>query len=290
MSTAILAAYIDTLTVWYPPKDVLDSVRNNLGEFNHLILAFWLPNGATDVAQAWSNGTFPQDAAEKLHDAGTKVLVSAGGATLEPITAWLTGSGSDGATFGRAVAAFAQNNDLDGIDFDLEDPAYQSNPEKAIEWTVAATQAAKEAFPGAIISHAPQAPYFDPVFGNGPYLSIDQQVGDLIDFYNIQFYNQQTTSYDSFDTLFIQANGWSPDSAVQQIHEAGIPYERIVVGKPLLTSDATNTGWVSAPNLAQWLSQARAQGITPAGVMTWQFHSDQCSAEWSRTVAAGLQS
>ena len=43
-----------------------------------------------------------------------------------------------------------------------------------------------------IVTHAPVAPWFSPgKFPSGAYLTIDQTVGDLIDWYNIQFYNRK---------------------------------------------------------------------------------------------------
>lgn len=53
--------------------------------------------------------------------------------------------------------------------------------------------------PFHIVSHAPQGPYFSPFFSStGAYLQVDEKVGHYIDFYNIQFYNQVGTTYDSY--------------------------------------------------------------------------------------------
>lgn len=47
--------------------------------------------------------------------------------------------------------------------------------------------------------HAPQAPYFSTAYArNGGYLAVDQEVGDLIDLYLVQFYNQGNTGYDTY--------------------------------------------------------------------------------------------
>ena len=43
-----------------------------------------------------------------------------------------------------------------------------------------------------ILTHAPVAPWFSPgKFPSGAYLTIDRTVGDLIDWYNVQFYNRK---------------------------------------------------------------------------------------------------
>ena len=68
----------------------------------------------------------------------------------------------------------------------------------------------------------------------GGYLKIDSEVGPLIDFYNIQFYNQQTTSYDSYETLFVQSNGWAKGTSVGELIGKGVQREKIVIGKPVI--------------------------------------------------------
>jgi len=44
-----------------------------------------------------------------------------------------------------------------------------------------------------ILTHGPVAPWFSPggKFPGGAYLTIDKTVGDLIDWYNVQFYNRK---------------------------------------------------------------------------------------------------
>jgi len=34
-------------------------------------------------------------------------------------------------------------------------------------------------------------------------MTVNNKVGNLIDFYNVQFYNQGNNAYDTYDTLFI---------------------------------------------------------------------------------------
>jgi chitinase len=57
----------------------------------------------------------------------------------------------------------------------------------------------RELLPTHVISHAPQAPYFaGNHYKNGGYQTVHAKVGNLIDFYNIQFYNQEATTYDTY--------------------------------------------------------------------------------------------
>jgi len=281
-ASPVLNVYIDQLSLWYPPDQVLSSILDNLGAFNHALLAFWLqPGQVADVATAWSDGTtFPADAIDKFHAAGVKVMVSAGGGTETPIT-----SGLDPKAYGTGVAQFAKQYGLDGVDLDIEDtPAFEAGT--ATDWLVTVTEAIKDAMPDAIVSHAPQAPYFMSSYKSN-YLQVEQQAGSLIDFYNVQFYNQDTTGYDTYETLFVKADGWAAGSSVGEIHAAGIPLEKILVGKPMVKADADNTGYVPVASLASFIEQGIAAGIASGGAMTWQWNIDTLStnAEWSEAVA-----
>ena len=71
---------------------------------------------------------------------------------------------------------------------------------------------------------------------------MNNQVGSTIDFYNIQFYNQGGTTYDSYDTLFRKSNGWSTGTSVKQIIDSGVPRNKVFVCKPATQNDAANTG------------------------------------------------
>ena len=86
-----------------------------------------------------------------------------------------------------------------------------------------------------LLTHAPQAPYFvgRPHYKNGGYLTIDQEVGDLIDFYNIQFYNQGSSRYDTYDGLFKVSGGEWPGSSVLEMIKNGIDKRKIIIGKPV---------------------------------------------------------
>jgi len=63
---------------------------------------------------------------------------------------------------------------------------------------------------------------------------------------------------------------------------------KIVVGKPVLTSDATNTGYMDKNALADAVNRANQEGKWHAGVMFWQFCSDK-NAETIRTVISNLK-
>lgn len=101
-----------------------------------------------------------------------------------------------------------------------------------------------------------------------------KKVGSTIDFYNVQFYNQGNTKYDTFDGLFIQSGSVFSGTALNEIIKRGIPSKKLVIGKPVTQADAANTGLVSHTDLGKWIAQAYTQYKWYAGVMYWQYVSD----------------
>jgi len=111
--------------------------------------------------------------------------------------------------------------------------------------------------PDGIITHAPQAPYFkDDYYMHRGYVAVHEAVGDLINFYNIQFYNQGDTRYDTYDELFVKATGKFSGTALIEIANKGVDANKLVLGKPVNTGDASNTGFIECNTLANYISQA----------------------------------
>lgn len=108
----------------------------------------------------------------------------------------------------------------------------------------------------------------------------------MIDFYNIQFYNQGSTRYESYTSLFEVAEGWSTGTAVREIWNGGIPLSKIVVGKPITKAGVVNSGFVPMDQLASFFQQAKSNGILPRGFMGWQWSLDvnELNAQWARTL------
>lgn len=122
-----------------------------------------------------------------------KLLVSAFGSTQSP-----TSAGYDPTQTAINLATFANNNLFDGVDIDWEDtPAFNNGVGE--NWLITFTTVLRQHLNStSIISHAPQAPYFSPgLYPKNAYLTVDQSVGSMIDFYNVQFYNQGVGMYDS---------------------------------------------------------------------------------------------
>lgn len=108
---------------------------------------------------------------------------------------------------------------------------------------------------------------------------MNAQVGSLIDWYNVQFYNQG--EYTTCTGLLTQSSSTYPSSSVFEIHSvAGVDLNKIVIGKPVGPGDANN-GQIDATTLAGCVSQAKGMGWA-AGVMAWEY-PDATSA-WITTV------
>jgi len=180
------------------------------------------------------------------------------------------------------MAAWVIQYGLDGVDVDYEDfGAFDSGT--AEPWLITFTQALRASLPQGqyILTHAPVAPWFTPNrWTNGGYLGINQQVGNLIDWYNVQFYNQGSSEYTTCSGLLTASSSAWPNSAVFQIAASGVPLNKIVIGKPATTGDATN-GYMDPNTLAQCLQSGQAQGWS-GGAMTWEW--PDATTAWIATV------
>ena len=105
-------------------------------------------------------------------------------------------------------------------------------------------------------------------------MTVHKNVGSTIDFYNVQFYNQGDTMYNTYDRLFVNSGSTFAGTAVNEIIKRGIPSKKIVIGKPVTAADAANTGWVNHDDLGKWVAQAYQQNKWFAGIMYWQYVSD----------------
>jgi len=127
------------------------------------------------------------------------------------------------------------------------------------------------------------APWFsETVYGANSYLYVDAQAGSDIDWYNIQFYNQGTTEYTTCAGLLTASSTTYPDTALFQISASGVTLDKLVIGKPAITADAT-TGYMAPATLATCVEQAQGEGWD-AGVMTWEY--PDAAASWIATVRA----
>ncbi|PFH46496.1 glycoside hydrolase family 18 protein, partial [Amanita thiersii Skay4041] len=249
----------------------------------HSALCFLLVHGAADNAKQWT--TLTDDQRKKIktayHKAGTKLIVSAFGATDKPTT-----SGVDAKQTAKKFADWVKQYHLDGIDIDYED-LYAFHNGTAEKWLIDFTTELRSHLPKEhyIITHAllTHCPRFSPKkWSGGGYLSIDKKIGHMINWYNIQFYNQGESEYtDCHGLLFKSSSTW-PQSSVFEIHANGVPLPKLVIGKPATKKDASN-GHMEPSTLADCLKQAKDKKWN-AGAMGWQW--PRADNGWFKTVRA----
>jgi chitinase len=75
-------------------------------------------------------------------------------------------------------------------------------------------------------------------------MTVHSDVGHLIDFYNIQYYNQGNNPFESFEEIFLESTPNSPETSVKELLDKDIPIEMLVVGKPGSPEDVYSTGYV----------------------------------------------
>jgi len=229
LSLPIRFIYIDGITNWSSAAGLAASLGvpgyAPAHSYNYIALSFWLyPSKPADAALLWSNpstyfGTTTFGANDsairdtlksKYNNSGIKLLVSAFGPTQKP-----TSLGIDPAACATNLAKFVTDNILDGVDIDWEDtPAFQNGTGEA--WLITFTTTLRQLLPNAIITHSPQAPYFGgtALYPKNAYLAVHQAVGSMIQFYNVQFYNQGSTPYNTANLLFNCSGGWAPGTSV----------------------------------------------------------------------------
>ncbi|OBZ73875.1 Endochitinase 3 [Grifola frondosa] len=226
--------------------------------FNVFLLSFLLIEGAWDKAEEWTELSAADRTSVKSQyaAAGIKLMVSAFGSTDVPTT-----TGADPITTANTMAAWVQEFDLDGIDVDYEDfDAIDAGTGEA--WLISFTTQLRSQLPEGqyIITHAPVAPWFSPnIWPGGGYLKVDSEVGSLIDWYNVQFYNQGSSEYTTCSGLLTTSSSTWPQSALFQIIASGVPSSKLVIGKPGTSADAT-TGYIDPSTLAGCISQAKSEG------------------------------
>ncbi|KAG1897875.1 glycoside hydrolase family 18 protein [Suillus fuscotomentosus] len=248
---------------------------SEISGFNVFALSFLVEYGAADQAQEWEELTAAQRSSilSEYDAAGISLIVSLFGSTETP-----TSSGYDPIDTANTMAAWVIEYGLQG-DF----AAFDAGTGAAEQWLGNFTTQLRTQLPQGqyILTHAPVAPWFSPdMWGGGGYLWVNSAVGDMIDWYNVQFYNQGTTEYTTCDGLLYNSSTTWPESALFQIADSGVPLDKLVIGKPATAAQATN-GYIDPSLLASCVSSAYASGWN-GGVMVWEYPYAESS--WIATV------
>ena len=72
-----------------------------------------------------------------------------------------------------------------------------------------------------------------------------------------------------------------------EINKRGVDLKKLVITKPILPHDATNTGYMAPQDLRNAVDKALSDHKWMAGISHWQYPSDT-SGNTIKTVAGGL--
>jgi len=249
--------------------------------YNVFIMSFWLsstgPNYKASEFVKLSQSTRDW-IVNDYHSHNISFLVSAFGYGDNP-----TSLGKNPVTVANDLAAFVKKYNLDGVDLDWEDfGSLLPDNGKAEKWLSDFTIALRKQLPAGqyILTHAPIAPWFttnSTRYPAGAYRTVHKNVGTLIDWYNVQFYNQGS-DYISCPSLLTRslAHGFF-NTSLFEIHQvSGVPLNKLVIGKPAVPGDALN-GFMDLTVMSTCLQLAKTAGWN-AGAFLWQYPNANSAA------------
>lgn len=291
--------YIDYLSIdWNNPGNTIKQAVD--AGFNIINLAFYIQNGPADMAFAWSNldQSTQIEISNYAHSKGAKILVSAGGATDN------TMYDKDPFQYAMTVCKWALDNNLDGVDYDLEDiqPGFlisNKNTQDTYNWFKILNETSRQILgSNRIISHAPQAPYLAQPGQLGTWPGIDggyvKVFNDVkntakIDFFNIQFYNQGNDNYNTYEKIFINSGINFPYSSIYEISNQndlinGLPIDKLVYGTYLQSNDGS--GFHDPTLIKQYMEQANKDLNWNSGTMLWLWNTtgNPTAITWYNTI------
>lgn len=262
-----------------------DEIEAKAESYDVLIFAF-LVNPSKEPSGAAAAIISDPDLIPAIKGTGKKCIISLGGSTFNI-------SESNAKEYGKGAAEFALKYGFDGVDFDIEN--IKVNDQDSLQWLADATIACANTS-GAdslLISHAPQGPYFS---GASGYAELEKLTNGRIDAYYIQYYNQGSWGYQSYEnyaSMFEETynngseNFANPTSILSIQKQQHVPAEKLYVGKPIAAENATNTGYIPMDKLATLLLQANQNSIVFGGVMGWAIDSDT-NGVWGKRMQDAL--
>lgn len=214
---------------------------------------------------------------QALKQAGKNVLISLGG---ESFPSWAYQNYAESVdTLVNQIVDYVTNHGFNGVDIDYEDDAGFTGAYDGVGFLSALTSGLAQALPPEqnIITHAPQTPYWDSCYNNGPYTQIWQRVGNSIAWINNQFYNNSAYDKDAATKVL-----W-----YQRVSGITGP-ERLLVGA-LVAETATDEGYITPDDMIQNVIKPLQStfGSQFGGVMGWQFALDQGGA-WANAIGNAL--
>ena len=137
----------------------------------------------------------------------------------------------------------------------------------------------KELLPEKEIVHTAKARYFkQELYTDSGYIKVDREVGNLIDFYNVLYYREHESSYDTYYKLFRQSDKELTGTSVQELINRGIAKEKIIVGKPAST-EVNELGYMYNDDLVLAINAAYEDLKWKSGIMLDEFYYDSDGAK-----------
>lgn len=99
----------------------------------------------------------------------------------------------------------------------------------------------------------------------------------------MQFYNQGSECYADYQGTFQQSCTTFPSTSVGEIVAAGVPLHKLLLGKPVTSSDASN-GYLDPTAINAIVRQAASEMGWNAGIMGWQWGDPQTLSSWVQTA------
>lgn len=287
--------YADTHGVqWHNPIGLVGAEST---EYTHIIAAFYIPSSLGN----WTSADFVKLVINPNPSIGCpewiktmrankkKVMISIGGEAAV-FTSASQYQQYNPVNLATNIASIIKKVALDGVDIDWEDDYTNKNPGltgfgplttrvpgtgPAVQWLITLTTELRMKLPRPyIITHAPQASYFD--MG---YEKIWKGCGKDIDWLNVQFYNQGKSAYSDVSSLVYKNTFLGPDldGSITDINNKGVPPEKIIVGKGIMKDDLAPDGqpaWTDTSDTQALLVAAVKQFPSLGGAMGWQWGSD----------------
>ena len=290
--TFVKVMYIDT---GMNSADLFVSVFTKMIKLgvNVIILSFYISNvygqknGPTDMAVAWQGlgSTEQLNIKTMLHKNNVVLLCSFGGSVTCPTECTPTkkakcGDNCDGCTFNYPPVSWFMDNNLDGIDLDLENFGKSGTSgtfTPCMTTLVKYIQDFRETYAAAdkncIVTSAPQSPHFSGGYGldySNPKFS------NTFDWLNIQYYNDAsgcTQNNEAWLTGPAAMGTWGACN-LKYITNLGIDPTKIVVGK-CGQGCTLSSAYVGAVKLEEWVKSAHTTKPYK-GIMYWEWCKD-CS-------------
>jgi len=253
--------------------------------YTDIIFSFLIPTGTDDLKLKGSGAwCCPDDLADNirtLKNGGKNVLISFGGAINFGITT------AQYEAYSKAVAALVTDMvenwvkpcGFDGVDIDYEDTAaFESGaPYDGVKFLSSLTEELAKQLPSgqALITHAPQPPYWGKTWLLEPYVKVWNNVSESISWINNQFYGN--AGWDGTPELDI--------TNYESIAETTGP-SKLLVG---MTLNKATQGYLPPSELISEvikpLQLKYSGGI--GGAMGWEL-SEDTDGSWGKALGAAL--